>query len=74
MQMVNLMRIAADEGIEQQVLEALESAFIGSIGPTTTETLEEYGITPDFEPSHPKMGILVNEAGALAVTALARKR
>jgi uroporphyrinogen-III synthase len=74
MQMVNLMRIAADEGIEQQVLEALGSAFIGSIGPTTTETLEEYGIRPDFEPSHPKMGPLVNEASALAATTLAGKR
>jgi uroporphyrinogen-III synthase len=66
MQMVNLMRIAADEGIERQVLEALGSTFIGSIGPTTTETLEEYGVKPAFEPSHPKMGILVNEASALA--------
>jgi uroporphyrinogen-III synthase len=74
MQMVNLMRIASDEGIEQQVLEALGSAFIGSIGPTTTETLEEYGVKPDFEPSHPKMGILVNEASTLAATALKRKR
>jgi uroporphyrinogen-III synthase len=63
-QCVNLLKIAAGEGIETQVLEALRSAFIGSIGPTTSETLEDYGLKPDFEPSHPKMGLLVNEAAA----------
>ena len=69
MQVVNLMKIAAEEGIDRQVIEALESAFIGSIGPTTTETLEEYGLKPDFEPSHAKMGLLVNEAAAVAPAA-----
>lgn len=62
MQLVNLMKIAEEEGIEQQVREALQAAFVGSIGPTTTETLEDYGLKADFEPSHPKMGVLVNEA------------
>lgn len=66
MQIVNLMRIAEEEGIEQQVREALQSAFVGSIGPTTTEALEDYGLKADFEPSHPKMGLLVNEAAARA--------
>lgn len=74
MQLVNLMRIAEEEGIAEQVREALVSAFIGSIGPTTSETLEEYGLKADFEPSHPKMGLLVNEAGTLAPEALANKR
>jgi uroporphyrinogen-III synthase len=74
MQMVNLMRIAEEEGIAQQVREALESACIGSIGPTTSETLEEYGLKADFEPSHPKMGVLVAEAAARAADVLANKR
>jgi uroporphyrinogen-III synthase len=74
MQLVNLMTIAEQEGIEQQVREALQSAFIGSIGPTTTETLEDYGLKADFEPSHPKMGLLVNEAAERAINALADKR
>jgi uroporphyrinogen-III synthase len=74
MQLVNLMRIAEEEGIAQQVREALASAFVGSIGPTTSETLEDYGLHADFEPSHPKMGLLVNEAAALAPEALARRR
>lgn len=66
MQLVNLMKIAEEEGIEQQVREALQAAFVGSIGPTTTETLEDYGLKADFEPSHPKMGVLVNEAAGQA--------
>ncbi len=73
-QLVNLMAIAREEGIEQQVIEALNSAFIGSIGPTTTETLQDYGLKADFEPSHPKMGLLVNEAAAVAAKVLRGKR
>jgi uroporphyrinogen-III synthase len=74
MQLVNLMKIAEEEGISRQVLESLQSSFIGSIGPTTTEALEDFGLKADFEPSHPKMGILVNEAAAQAAKALANKR
>jgi uroporphyrinogen-III synthase len=72
-QLVNLMKIAEEEGIATQVLEALRSIFIGSIGPTTSETLEEYGLRADFEPSHPKMGLLVLEAGRIAADVLASK-
>jgi uroporphyrinogen-III synthase len=73
-QLVNLMRIAEEEGIGQQVREAFQTAFVCSIGPTTSETLEDYGLKADFEPSHPKMGVLVNEAAARAAKALADKR
>ncbi len=69
-QCVNLLRIAAQEGIEPRVLAALRSAFVASIGPTTSETLEDYGIHPGFEPSHPKMGLLVNETAARAAAKL----
>lgn len=74
MQLVNLMRVAEEEGIAQQASEALATMFIGSIGPTTSETLEDYGLKPDFEPSHPKMGLLVNEAAPLVSRILASKK
>ncbi len=73
MQVVNLFRIAEEEGIAAQVREALQSAVVASIGRTTTETLEDYGIRPDCEPSHPKMGLLVNETGGRAGVLLASK-
>jgi uroporphyrinogen-III synthase len=61
-QIEHLLRIAREQGIEHSALEGLQKAFVASIGPTTTEALEEFGIHPRFEPSHPKMGFLVKEA------------
>jgi uroporphyrinogen-III synthase len=61
-QIAHLARVAAEQGIEAAALEGLRAAFVGSIGPTTTEALEEYGIQPALEPTHPKMGFLVKEA------------
>jgi len=63
-QVGHLVRIARDAGIEDAVLAALRTVRVCSIGPTTTEALEEFGIRPAMEPSHPKMGILVREAMA----------
>jgi uroporphyrinogen-III synthase len=47
---------------------------IASIGPTTTETLEEFGLAADITPSHPKMGFLVKETAEQAGAILERKR
>ena len=63
-QIAHLVRVAEEQGIARQVLDGLRKMMIGSIGPTTTEALEEFGLTPAFEPSHPKLGILVREAAA----------
>jgi len=60
-QIEHLMRIAAEEGIEDAVRAALRGMVVASIGPTTSEALEEAGIHPDLEPTHPKMGFLVQE-------------
>jgi uroporphyrinogen-III synthase len=65
-QIVHLMRVAEQEGIETATRKGLARAMVVSIGPTTTEALEEYGIHPAMEPSHPKMGLLVAEAAAQA--------
>jgi uroporphyrinogen-III synthase len=61
-QIDHLMRIAEELGLETAVRGGLTRARIASIGPTTTEALEEFGFHPAMEPSHPKMGILVREA------------
>ncbi len=61
-QIAHLLRVAREEGIEARVLRAFEQTFVASIGPTTTEALEEYGVPVHLEPSHPKMGFLVKEA------------
>jgi len=61
-QIGHLAKIAREMQIEETVLEGLRRTRVCSIGPTTTEALEEFGIQPAMEPSHPKMGYLVKEA------------
>jgi uroporphyrinogen-III synthase len=61
-QIAHLARAAREQAIEEAALRGLRSCMIASIGPTTTEALEEFGLHPLFEPSHPKMGLLVREA------------
>ena len=71
-QIPHLMKIAAEEGVD--VLPALKRMVVASVGPSTSETLREFGIEPDMEPSHPKMGFLVNEAAARAKEILQSKQ
>jgi uroporphyrinogen-III synthase len=73
-QILHLFRIAAEERIAEPMQQALRRMLIASIGPTTTETLEEFGLTPDVTPSHPKMGFLVKETSEQAAGILQRKR
>jgi len=65
-QMEHLAQVAREQGIEAATMEGLRQCLIGSIGPTTTEALEEFGIHPALEPTHPKMGLLVMETAARA--------
>jgi uroporphyrinogen-III synthase len=67
-QVAHLFRIAAEEGIEQQAREGFSRMVVASIGPATSEALEEYGVHVDFEPSHPKMGLLVQETARFAAS------
>jgi uroporphyrinogen-III synthase len=73
-QIPHLFRIATAEQLTDPMLEALSRMVIASIGPTTTETLEEFGLVPDVTPSHPKMGFLVKETAEQATAILQRKR
>ena len=73
-QIVHLLQIAREMNLEQQVREGLARIVVGSIGPVTSEELREQGIRPDFEPVHPKMGFLLNEAGQRGRVLLDEKR
>ncbi len=73
-QLTHLLKIAAEEDIEADVIAALRKVVIASIGPTTSESLREQDLPPDFEPSHPKMGILVTEVLQQARAILQSKR
>lgn len=70
----HLLQIAAEMNEEDAVRRALSSMVVASIGPTTSERLREFGIAPDMEPSHPKMGFLVSEAAQRSSEILQQKR
>jgi uroporphyrinogen-III synthase len=72
-QVHHLFRFADELGEHQKVAEGLRRAVIGSIGPVTSETLREFGIRPDLEPSHPKMGFLVKETAEKSTELLHHK-
>ena len=73
-QVAHLLKIAREMNREQDLRRAFARILIGSIGPMTSEELCEQGLSPDFEPAHPKMGFLVNEAAQRAKELLDQKR
>jgi uroporphyrinogen-III synthase len=73
-QVIHMFHVAEQMGAGAQLRESLQSAVVLSIGPTTSEELAHYGIHPDFEPSRPKMGFLINEAAQYAGRLLEEKR
>jgi uroporphyrinogen-III synthase len=63
-QIIHLLKVAREMGQEADLRKGLAGLVVGSIGPVTSEELREQGIRVDFEPKHPKMGYLVNEAAS----------
>ena len=61
-QVDHFLEFADRQGKHDQAVEALRRTFVASIGPDCTEALRQHGMDPSFEPSHPKMGILVRES------------
>lgn len=72
-QVVNLLRMAEKCDLVGPLREGLRGTVIASIGPTTSQMLEECELAVDLEPAHPKMGHLVAEAGRRAKSLLATK-
>lgn len=73
-QVIHLFEVADQMGLRPELEKALRRIVVVSVGPTTTQELRHYGIQPDFEPSRPRMGFLVNEAAQYAKKMLASKR
>jgi uroporphyrinogen decarboxylase len=73
-QVLNLLKIADDLGLADEVRAGFRNLVVASIGPTTSEMLRACSLPVDMEPSHPKMGHLVQEASEQAHVLLTRKR
>ena len=58
-QVHNLFTVAQQSDRTSELNQALHEIIIASIGPVCSRTLREYGITPSFEASPPKLGPLM---------------
>lgn len=73
-QIDHVMQLLEQEGTTAQFKEACKKMVVASIGPTASERLRHYDFPIDFEPSHPKMGVLVKECSEQAHALLRTKR
>lgn len=73
-QVAHLFLMADRMGYGDALNEGFRSTVIGSIGPSTTEGLAAYNVTPDFAPSQSRMGFLIKELAERARDLLKRKR
>jgi len=64
-QLVHFWRVVQALGADTAVRRGLSRALIASIGPSASAEIRRHGFEPAFEPSHPKMGLLVREAAEL---------
>ena len=62
-QVDHVMQVLEKDGKVVPFCSALKKMVVASIGPTASERLRHYDWPIDLEPSHPKMGILIKEAG-----------
>ncbi len=70
-QIHNVLRAAAELGLEDELHRALRAGVVASIGPSCSEKLKVSGIRVDFEPESPRMESMVKECSR-AFTELAK--
>lgn len=73
-QITHLFQVAEQAGKKEALKAGLENVIKASIGPSTSEALQSYGLSPDLQASHPKMGFLVKEAAEKSEPLLQRNR
>ena len=73
-QVGHLFKVAAYDKADVRLRLGCKNMAIGSIGPICTQVLKQYGLKPDIEPEHPKMGSLIANVAASAHDILATKR
>ena len=73
-QVDHVMQVLEKDGKAEPFRAALKKMVVASIGPTASERLRHHEWPIDFEPSHPKMGVLVKETSEKAHVTLNRKR
>ena len=70
----HLFKVAGEDKLDEGLRIGLKKIVVASVGPVCTEVLEQFGLKPDLEPAHSKMGSLIAEVAASAQRILAAKR
>jgi len=65
-QVHNVIRLAAEEGLEEKVKDAFNRTMVASIGPVCSEALNYHGLNIDLEPERSTMGAFVLEVAKTA--------
>jgi len=73
-QVDHVMQVLEKDGKIEPFRAALNKMVVASIGPTASERLRHHDWPIDFEPSHPKMGILVKETSKQTIAILKNKK
>lgn len=73
-QVVNVLRMATELNLEETLRYQLSQCVVASIGPTTSEMLQQLDFPVDLEPEHSKMGHLVLDTATRAPHLLMGKR
>ncbi len=71
-QVLNLLKLADELNLLEELRTRFRNLVVASIGPTTSEMLRNEELPVDLEPSHPKMGHLVAETAERAGELLAQ--
>jgi uroporphyrinogen-III synthase len=72
-QVDHLFQIASRDTAGDSLRHAFKYIVVGSVGPVCTQVLEQFGVKPDIQPAHPKMGSLIAEVAAAARSILSAK-
>ena len=72
-QVDHLFRSAAVDKIDEKLRLACKNIVIASVGPICTKAIQQFGLKPDIEPAHPKMGALIAAVAASAQSILSTK-
>jgi len=72
-QVDHLFKVAAYDQADNSLRLAFKNIVIASVGPVCTQALEQSGLKPDLEPTHPKMGSLIADIAASAHRLMAAK-
>ncbi len=73
-QVQHLFEVAGELDLAEPLRQVLSQRMvIASIGPLTTERLQQYGLTADIEPEHPKLGHMILAMAARAQAVLTAK-